>query len=98
SVKLSVRRARGGCRAAGRGELAFTGDAFETRGRTLDPILAVVPFGRKLADPLIGAGRGRTRDVARREIDGRPNRILVLQRPLHHRNCRIAPWSRCEAD
>src|SRR5215472_13275958 len=72
-------------RALGGGELAFPGDPLESFGRALDPVLAVVTFGRKLADHLIGATRGRTRDVARGEIDGRPNWILVHQRPLHHR-------------
>ena len=79
-VKLLVRRARVRSevlRVSGRCELTFPGDPLESLRRTLDPILAVVTFGGELADHLIGAARGRARDVARRKIDGRPNRILV---------------------
>src|SRR5581483_6958561 len=51
-------------------------------GRALDAVLTIVPFGGKLTDHLIGAGRGRTRNVARRKVHGRSNRKFVLQRPL----------------
>src|SRR5262249_40396301 len=68
---------------SGQGELAFLGDALEGFARALDPVLAIVPFGRQLTDNLVGAGGGRTRHIACSEIDSRPNRELVLQRPLH---------------
>src|SRR5215470_12455899 len=71
--------------ASGKGELAFLGNTLERFARTLDTILAVVPFGRQQADHLVGAGGSRTRHVARSEIDSRSNRELVLQRPLHTR-------------
>src|SRR5262245_38376525 len=70
---------------SGKGELAFLCDPLERFARTLDAILAVVPFGRQQADHLVGAGGSRTRHVARSEIDSRSNRELVLQRPLHTR-------------
>src|SRR5262249_49608169 len=68
---------------SGQGELAFLGDALEGFARALDPVLTIVPFGRQLTDHLVGAGGGRTRHIACSEIDSRPNRELVLQRPLH---------------
>ena len=68
----------------GNDELAFLGDPLESFRRTLDPVLAVVALSRKLADHLIGAARGGPRNVARGKVDGRSDRKLVLQRPLHH--------------
>ncbi len=64
------------------GQLALSGNPLKGFRRAFDPILAVVVFRRKLADDLVGACGRRTRDVARGEIDGRPNGELVFQRPL----------------
>ena len=75
---------RGERQSSGERELAFLGDAFEGFGRALDPVLTVVAIGRQQLDHLIGAGRGRTRDVAGGEIDGLSDDKFVLQRPLHH--------------
>src|ERR1700745_1914387 len=76
---------------SGNNELAFLGDQLEGLARALDAILAVVTLGRKLSDHLIGTGRGRTRYIAGSKVDGRSNRKLVLQRPLHHAKRRSAP-------
>src|ERR1700761_5666329 len=95
---MFVLPARAQSQASRGGELAFPGDPLESFGRTLDAILGVVAFGGKLADHLIGSARGRTRDVARSEIDGRSDGILVRQRPSPSQKRRFAPWSRCEAD
>src|SRR6185312_4667856 len=65
-------------------ELAFLGHALESLGRALDAILAIVTFGGKLPDHLIGAARGRARNVAGSKVNGRSNGEFVLQRPLHH--------------
>ena len=75
----------------GDSELAFLGDPLKSLGRALDSILAIVAFGRKLSDDLIGAGGGRARNIARSKVHGRSNREFVLQRPLHHASCRSAP-------
>ena len=64
------------------GQLAFSGNPLKGFRRAFDPVLAVVAFCRKLPDDLIGATGRRARDVARGEIDRRPDRELVLQRPL----------------
>src|SRR5436309_1254849 len=71
--------------ASGKGELAFLGHPLESFARALDPILAIVAFGRQQTDHLIGAACGRTRHIACSEIDTRSNSVLVLQRPLHTR-------------
>src|ERR1700688_3665717 len=75
---------------SGNVELTFLGHPFERLGRALDPILAVVAVGRKQPDHLIGAAGGRTGDIAGGEIDGLPNGIFVLQRPLHHTKTPVA--------
>ena len=66
-------------------ELAFLGNPLKRFGRALDSILTVVAIGRKQPDHLIGAAGGRTRDIARSEIDGLSNGIFMLQRPLPSR-------------
>src|ERR1700761_6366898 len=75
-------RAKPNC--SGNSELAFLRHAFESFGRAFDPVLAVIAFGRKQPDHLIGAGGGRTGHVAGGEIDGLSNGEFVLQRHLHH--------------
>ena len=65
-------------------ELTFLGYPFESLGRALDPVLAIVAVSRQQPDHLIGAAGGRTGDIAGCEIDGLSNGKLVLQRPLHH--------------
>src|SRR5216683_1123615 len=75
---------------SGNGELAFLGDPLESFRRTLDPILAVIALGREQPDYLVGSGRGRPRNIARREVHGRSDGKSVLQRPLHHTKCRAA--------
>src|ERR1700738_1235605 len=75
----------------GKVELAFLGHAFESLGRAFDPILAVVAVGWKQPDHLIGAARGRTRDIAGSKIDSLTNVVFVLQRPLHHAKTSAAP-------
>src|SRR5882724_9079306 len=70
---------------SGNVELTFLGHPFESLGRIFDPILAVIAIGRKQPDHLIGAGGGRTRDIAGSEIDGLSNGIFMLQRPLPSR-------------
>ena len=65
-------------------ELAFLGDPFEGFGRAFDAILAIVAVGRKQPDHLIGAGGGRSGNVAGSKIDSLSNGVLMLQRPLHH--------------
>ena len=84
-------------RFLGDGELTFLGNALESFGRALDPILAIIAFGRKLPDDLIGTAGGRTRNIARGKVHRRSNREFVLQRPLHHAKCRSHPRSRCAA-
>src|SRR5229473_3630085 len=69
---------------SGNVELTFLGHPFESLGRTLDPILAVIAVGRKQPDHLIGAAGGRTGNIAGSEIDSLSNGEFVLQRPLHH--------------
>ena len=76
---------------SGKRELAFFGDAFERFGGALDPVLAVVPVGRKQTDHLIGSARGRPCNVAGGKVDDFSNVILVLQRPLHHAKKRPPP-------
>ena len=66
-------------------ELTFLGHPLERLGRAFDPVLAVIAVGRKQPDHLIGAAGGRTRDIARSEIDGLSNGIFMLQRPLPSR-------------
>src|ERR1700723_2841520 len=65
-------------------ELTFLGYPFESFGRTLDPVLAIVAIGRQQPDHLVGAAGGRSGDIAGSEIDGLSNSKFVLQRPLHH--------------
>src|ERR1700760_749225 len=77
-----LKRAKPNC--SGNSELAFLRYPLESLGRAFDAILAVVAFGRKQPDHLIGAGGGRTGHVAGREIDSLSNGEFVLQRPLHH--------------
>src|SRR6266480_7995840 len=69
---------------SGNVELTFLGHPFESLGRVLDPILAIIAVGRKQPDHFIGAAGGRTRDVARSKIDSLSDGKFVLQRPLHH--------------
>src|SRR5260370_34266792 len=64
-------------------ELAFLGHPFESLGRALDPVLAVVAVGRKQPDHLIGAARGRTRDMACSKTHALANGAFVVRRPLH---------------
>src|SRR5262249_44297500 len=71
----------------GNGELAFLCDPLKSLAGALDPVLTIVALRREQADHLVGTTCGRTRDVARSKIDRRPNRKLVLQRPLHHTKC-----------
>src|ERR1700691_5670818 len=73
-----------GTTSSGNVELTFLGHPFESLGRTLDPILAVIAIGRQQPDHLIGAAGGRTGDIAGSKIDGLSNSEFVLQRPLHH--------------
>src|ERR1700743_1077013 len=54
---------------SGGGELAFPGHPLESFGGALDAVLAVITFRGELAEHLIGAGRGRARDGARRAIE-----------------------------
>src|SRR6516165_8843807 len=91
-------------RASGDGELTFLGDPLEGLAGTLDAVLAVVTVGWKQADHLVCSARGRPRNIAGSKIDGRPNRKLVLQRPLHRRKRRprhgpaaAADWKPCAA-
>jgi len=72
-------------------ELAFLRHPLKGFARTLDPILAVVAFSWKLSDHLVGTARSRARDIAGSKVDGRSNRKLVLQHPLHHTQSRSAP-------
>jgi hypothetical protein len=82
----------------GNGELTLLGDPLKRFRRALDPVLAIVAFGRKLPDDLIGTAGGRTRDIARCKVHRRSNRVFVLQRPLHHaKSPRPRLWSRCAA-
>ena len=66
-------------------ELTFLGHALESLGRALDPVLAVIPVGRKQPDYLVGAAGGRTRDIAGSKIDSLSNGEFVLQRLLPSR-------------
>ena len=70
---------------SGNGELTFLGHPFESLDRAFDPVLAVIAVGRQKPDHLVGAGGGRTRDIARSEIDGLSNGIFMLQRSLPSR-------------
>src|SRR5258705_11394909 len=70
---------------SGNVELTFLGHALESLGRALDPVLAVIPVGRKQPDHLVGAAGGRTRDVAGSKIDSLSNGEFVLQRLLPSR-------------
>src|SRR3979490_558088 len=72
-------------------ELTFLGHPFESLGRTLDPILAVVAVGREQPDHLIGAASGRTRNIAGSKIDSLSNGEFVLKRPLHHAKMPAVP-------
>jgi hypothetical protein len=65
--------------------LTFLGDPFESLGRAFDPVLAVIPVGRKQPDHLIGAAGGRSRDIAGSKINGLSNGEFVLQRLLPSR-------------
>lgn len=76
---------------SGNCELAFLGDPLEGLARTLDPVLAVVTFGGKLSDNLVRTACSRPGDIAGCKVDGRSNRKLMLQRPLHHTKSRSAP-------
>src|ERR1700687_4240251 len=84
--------------ASGNVELTFLGYPFESLGRVLDPILAVIAVGRKQPDHLIGAAGGRTRDIARSKIDSLSNGEFVLQRLLHHANVGCAHGPAATAD
>src|SRR5882757_8847731 len=68
---------------SGDGELAFLGHPFKRLGRALDAVLAVVAVGGQQPDHLIGAGGGRSGNVAGSKIDSLSNGVLMLQRPLH---------------
>src|SRR6202521_6372563 len=72
-------------------ELTFLGHPFESLGRALDPILAVIAVGREQSDHLIGAAGGRTGDIAGSKIDSLSNAEFVLQRPLHHAKTPVVP-------
>jgi len=72
-------------------ELAFLGHAFESLGRALDSILAVIAVGRKQPDHLVSAAGGRPGDITGSEIDGLTNVVFVLQRPLHYAKTSAAP-------
>src|SRR6202140_4146309 len=76
---------------SGNVELTFLGHPFESLGRILDPILAVVAVGREQPDHLIGATGSRTRDIAGSKIDGLSNGEFVLQRSLHHAKTSAVP-------
>ena len=69
---------------SGNRELAFLGNPFERFGGAFDAVLAVVTIGRKQPDHLIGAGGGRTGNVAGSKIDSLSHGVLMLQRPLHY--------------
>src|SRR5579859_7056347 len=75
----------------GNGELTFLGHPFESFGRAFDPVLAIVPVGRKQPDHLVGATGGRTSDIAGRKIDSLSNVVIMLQRPLHHAETSAPP-------
>lgn len=79
---LTGRVRRRGRPSSRQGQLAFPGNPLKGFRRAFDPVLAIVSFRRKLADDLVGAIGCRTRDIARGEIDNRPNGELVFQRPL----------------
>ncbi|SRR6266852_4311471 len=66
-------------------ELTFLGHPLESLGRAFDPVLAVIPVGRKQPDHLIGAAGGRTGDIAGSKIDSLSNGEFVLQRLLPSR-------------
>ena len=44
----------------GNDELAFLGDPLESFRCALDPVLAIVSFGRQLTEHLVGTARSRT--------------------------------------
>jgi hypothetical protein len=69
---------------SGEVELTFLRHPFESLGRILDPVLAVIAIGREQLDHLIGAAGARTGNIAGSEIDRLSNGEFMLQRPLHH--------------
>jgi hypothetical protein len=76
---------------SGNVELTFLGYPFESFGRVLDPILAVVAVGRKQPEHLVGAAGGRTRDIAGSKIDGLSNGEFVFQRAFSIRKTQAMP-------
>ena len=64
-----------------RRELAFLGDPFESLSRALDAVLAVVAIGRQQPDHLIGAGGGRTGNIAGSKIDESLQRGICASTP-----------------
>jgi hypothetical protein len=54
-------------------ELTFLGHPFESLGRALDSILAVIAIGREQTEHLIGAAGGRTGNITGSKIDGLSN-------------------------
>jgi hypothetical protein len=78
---------------SGNRELAFLGDPFECLSRAFNAILTIVAIGRQQPDHLIGAGGGRTGNIAGSKIDSLSNGVLVLQRPLHTQERRPRSWS-----
>src|SRR5438270_12706018 len=77
--------------SSGNGELAFLGHPFESFGRALDPVLAVIAVGRQQTDHLVGAAGGRTGNIAGSKIHSLSNAEFVLQRPLHHAKMPVVP-------
>ena len=71
--------------SSGNVELTFLGHPLKSLGRAFDPVLAVIPVGRKQPDHLIGAAGGRTRDIAGSKVNGLSNGEFVLQRLLPSR-------------
>src|SRR5258707_10881838 len=71
--------------SSGNVELTFLGHPLKSFGRAFDPVLAVIPVGRKQPDHLIGAAGGRTRDIAGSKVNGLSNGEFVLQRLLPSR-------------
>jgi hypothetical protein len=81
--------------ASGNIELIFPGHPFESLGRALDPVLAVIAIGRKQPDHIISAAGGRTRDIAGSKMTVSPTVYLCFNahsitqqsRPCHGPAC-----------
>lgn len=102
AMDLRYPSVRDTCRITGSGhrELALLGDPLECLGRTLDPVLTIIPVGRQQADHFVGAAGGRSRYVACGKIHSFSNSILMLQRHLHYARERrpipMVPGSRAD--